>query len=338
MVRAQRDIARTLDSRGFRVLLASCALLACSGTRAKQPDSVPAPPVVESLVLPGTVESPSEARRLSFGRSGRIARIDGNVGDSVRRGQVLAVLECSDVKAELAALEAEWDLQQITFQRRVREVDAAGPEVARDRLALADADLRAAEATQARLESVSGENKFFSRHELESATRSVIVARLAVSTAKEALDRLQNAVSPEDEIAVRERIHKANISRARYQLSLCKIVSPVDGSVTANHKVAGELTAAFGPIITVVDDTNRLVSVCIPQTATDRVQIGQRLLIQLPAVRPKPISAVISRMNLPAASAVSTASCTPCPVQAWLEPVEKLSGVPLHSLAYVHIQ
>lgn len=315
------------------VLFAACA--AAPGWAAA-PESSAAPPIVPPLVLPGTVEGASEARRLSFGRSGRIARIDVKAGDHVRSGQVVAALECVDAAADLAALEADWDLQQLLFQKRVRAADSSGLEVAKDRLTLAEADLRVAEAARTRLELVASETTLFSRQERDAAARRVAVARVDVSAAKEILDRLQNAISPEDqsEMAIRERSHKAKASRARYDISLCEIASPVAGIVAQTYKAPGEMTAAFDAALSVIENTDLRVAVCIPETTTDRVEVGQKLRIRLTAAPQKLVSAVIARIGPPQSEL--SANCAPCPLQVWLEPAEKISGVPLHSLAYVH--
>jgi len=299
---------------------------------------IPVPPASQTpATIAGIVEGASPPRKLAFGRSGRVAKIDVKVGEQVRKGQTLAVLECADAKADLATLEAEWELQQLTFQKRVRAADPGGLEVAKDRLALAEADLLAAEASRTRLETAANETALFSRQERDAAARRVTVARLDVSTAKGTLDRLQNGLSADDEseMAIRERIYKAKASRYRYDLSLCEITSPVAGIVTESRKVSGELASAFETALSIAEDGDWRVSVCVPD-ADERVEIGQKLRVRLPAGQTKVFQAQVSRVGPPMSD--TSTNYTSCPMAVWLDPAEKIAAPPLGSRAYVHLR
>lgn len=224
----------------------------CHSALAASSDSAP-----RALPVPGALQTPSEARRLSFGRSGRIVRMDATIGARVRHGQRLALLDCSDAKAQLAIAEAEQEIQRLTFQKRTRPSDPTELQIATDRLALAETELRLAEDARSRLDSAFRGSGIVSKQEVEMAIHRAMIARLEASTAKRALDRLQEQVPPEEELenAAREKIHAANINRARYQISMCEILSPVDGTVTAVNARPGEMATEFKPVVDVLDES-----------------------------------------------------------------------------------
>lgn len=236
----------------FRVLLGCFAPMAWQCASGSS-DNQSTPNTGVATVYAGGIETES-VRRLSFGRAGRITSINVQAGRHVRRGQLLASLACADALADLAIAEAERDLLQISLKKRMQLPAPTELHIAKNRLALAEADLRAAEARQRRLEDISRKSDAISMQELESASRRTYVA-LDVSTAQQGLERLQRTASPleERENAAREKIHVAYITRARHQLALCDVVAPVGGTVTTIERRPGEYVVAYEPVIHVID-------------------------------------------------------------------------------------
>jgi multidrug resistance efflux pump len=186
----------------------------------------------------------------------------------------LASLDCSDARAELTIAEAELELHQLSVAKRARAPEPIALQIAKDRLELAESSFEAAEATRERLETVSRENSLISRQELEVASRRAMMAHLEVSTAQQALAELQKGVLPEDERedSVQEKIRFANIARARYQVSLCDIVSPVDGIVVAVRRRPAEIVSATEPVIDVEENADDTISKCTSATGIDAAQ------------------------------------------------------------------
>lgn len=290
--------------------------------------SPPRPP----LVLIGSLESAADPSSLSFGRTGRIARVNVKVGDAIRRSQLLARLDCSDAEAELAMTEAELELQREGLEKQSRAPDPTDLEIAKNRLELAKADLVFAEAARKRLEAISSEKGMITRQEIEVAARRAMAARLDVSTAQRALDRLQSPPAQgEREKAAREKMRVAAVARARYQVSLCDITSPIDGIVTDIHARAGETIGALQPILAIAEGAGRRVLFCLGDLSST-VQIGQKLRARIPT--PAGTRLLDGRIT----TITSATGSAPCPMRASLELNEALSGTPLHTIAYVHLQ
>lgn len=301
-------------------------------------------PAPKALVIEGRVESRTGVRRLAFGQSGRVARIDADVGEKVRRGQLLAQLDCSGVRAELTAAEAELDLQRLQVARRIRGPTAPEVEVAKERVELAQAELTAAEVDGERMGSMSRyKGGLVSRQELEIAARRTMAARLEVATARQTFERVQRPVLPEDtlEEAAREKIRLANVARVTYQLSLCKIVSPVDGIVAVIHLRSGEVANPADWVVSVVDDADRCVSVWIPQPAIGQVQAGRKLRIRIPALNEGAMDGVVTWVS-PVMTTEYPATSGPCffscGARVWIDASAAIGTVPLYSTAYVHLR
>lgn len=319
----------------------SAVVAAAADTQPKQQVQPPPPPPLPPFMLEGRVDSPSGVRRLAFGRMGRIAMLDAKVGDKLRRDQTVASLNCNDVKADLAGAEADLELQRLNFTRRGLAPEPSEIEVANERLSLAKADLATAETTRDRLEALFRTNGLASKQELEAASRRLMAAKLDVSAAQLALDRVKRRVLPEDENEnnAREKASAANIARIRHQLSLCDLISPVDGTVLAVNFKVGEIAGGLDTILSVVSSEPRQISMFIPEADLSRVRVGQKVKIKVPALQENNLDGVVTRMmpSMATAGSQATARCSDaCGMIAWVDTSDKISSAPLYSVAYVY--
>ncbi len=118
----------------YLLLLASSLLVAsaCSNGTAKNVDSHPRPlelktavaqvrPVSDALDIPAKIQAdPARVVRVFPPAGGRLVRVTVRPGDFVNKGQVLAVLESSDVsqaRSDLTKAQAEFDRSQHSLQR-----------------------------------------------------------------------------------------------------------------------------------------------------------------------------------------------------------------------------
>lgn len=292
----------------------------------------------------GRVDSRAGLRRLAFGHAGRISKVAVAAGDRVQRNQLLATMDCSGLKADLAVVEAELELGRLIFARRKQGPSAAELEIAKERLALAQADLATAQVAHDRLESLFRQNGLISKQELEAAARRSIVARLEVATKQQAFELAQNPVRIEDELenSTRERASVANVARVRHQLALCEIASPGDGIVVAVHLKSGEMANAGASVISVFDDRVRSVSAWIPESEP-QVRSGQKVRIRIPALQERSFDGVISSVSPAVAMADGSLSSAGnnCLVdggtRVWIDTPAQLSTVPIFSVAYVYL-
>lgn len=106
----------------------------------------------EGLGFVGEVRAARRAE-LAFAVSGRVARVAVEVGDTVKRGQVLATLDTQPMAAQLAAAQAELariDAQRAEVQQRLERVRRAqaGGAVSGGELAAVQAEAAALDAAQ----------------------------------------------------------------------------------------------------------------------------------------------------------------------------------------------
>ncbi len=248
---------------GGTMLLAGCG--------SRQPQSKPVPPVVtgasvqtvhfeptaEYYNASGTVQSATTSV-LGAQISGVVRAIYVRPGDEVRRGQVLALLDDRSVRAQLAAAQA--GTEQSSYG--MTEVEQA--------LQAAKAQRRLAGLTYRRYQALLAEDSV-SRAEFDQANANyqAAIARQAGLEAKE------------KQMEAERRQAQSEAAAARTAFSYSRIVSPLNGMVTAKSVDAGTLVMPGTPILTVEDPTHFRLQASLPEKFWGLAHVGEFVGVRL---------------------------------------------------------
>ncbi len=179
-------------------------------------------PISNSLSIAGEF-LPYQEVELHAKVAGYIKNINVDIGDRVRTGQVLAVLEIPELTAQLQAAEAG-------VRHSQEEITRAKSEVSR-----AEADQTAIHAAAARLQKASEARPgLIAQQELDDATSKDLSGAAQVDAAKSSLAAAQQQL----EESQAEREHFAALSE------YSRITAPFDGVVTWRYADTGALIQA----------------------------------------------------------------------------------------------
>jgi RND family efflux transporter MFP subunit len=195
-----------------------------------------------NIVLPARVEAVREAP-LYPRESGYLAKLLVDIGDRVKAGQTLAMLETPVLDQELHAAEAN-----------IRTAEA--------RVAETDAQLTISRSMLERLRGVN-DARAISPQDLDDANGRVAADGAAQQAAKAALESA-----------------RASLKQLNERKSLANIVAPFDGEIGQRGYDAGALviadkTDASRPIFTLTDRSEIRAFVDLPQSAAVLVRTGQ---------------------------------------------------------------
>lgn len=244
-------------------LLAACGASERAANRSTPVVSGVSVEVVRLQVTPdfyeasGTVRSATSSV-LGAQISGTVRQISVKPGDRVKRGQVLAILDDRGVRAEYMAAQAG-----------VRESSFGLDEVAQA-LQAASADRTYAEATYRRYESLVAKDSV-SRSEFDQAE-----ARFKAATANEAALQARKK-----QVEARGQQAKSQAESAQTSFSYSRIVSPIDGVVTAKFVDMGTLVMPGAPILTVEDPAHHRLEASLPESFLGTARAGQAITVQL---------------------------------------------------------
>ncbi len=205
----------------------------------------------------GTVRSANTAV-LAAQLAGTVREVRVKAGDHVRRGQLLAVLDDRGARAQVQGAEAG-----------VNEALEGGAEVDQA-LKAATADRQFAEATLKRYKNLFAKNSL-SRQEYDGAE-----ARYEASLANErALE------AKKQEVLSKQAQARSQQDSAQTYLSYSRIVSPVDGMVTARSVDVGTVVMPGIPLLTVEDMARYRLEASLPEEYLASVKSGDNVSVSI---------------------------------------------------------
>jgi RND family efflux transporter MFP subunit len=172
-------------------------------------------------------------------------------GDHVKRGQLLAALDDRSAQAQVQGAEAGVN----EAVQGEAEVDQA--------LKAATADRQFAEATFNRYKGLLAKDSL-SRQEFDGAE-----ARFQAALANE-----RAVEAKKQQILARQQQARSQQDSARTYLSFSRIVSPVDGIVTAKSVDVGTVVMSGSPVLTVEDATRYRLEASLPEEYLPNAKVG----------------------------------------------------------------
>lgn len=213
--------------------------------------------VAVRVVGPGTVQARVPVT-LSARITATIRQLDADVGDAVRRGQLLAALDDRDMTARRGVVGGQ---QQVL----TRNVSAAQAAVAK---AQAELDLA---ASRQRRDAELLRTGFVSQSVLDASDATLRAAEANLDNARAAL-------------AAREAETHSLSQELRYsdtQLSFTRISAPMDGVIIARQAEVGATVVPGSPIFRMVDPATLWIAMRVDESVVGRVRIGQAARIRL---------------------------------------------------------
>jgi HlyD family secretion protein len=263
-------------------------------------------PRSSDLVLIGTVDSNQII--VSPQMQGRIAKLLVDEGTQVKQGDLVAVLDPSELEAEARAAAAMID----SMRSQVSATQATSAAThgstssnvvnAQSRLQAARAQLLQAEAMLQRTESdsrrmielakqgvasdqdrVQAESNLKAQQAtVQSLKDQVSAADADLTTAVANINQAHAAASTVESTRGQLANAEAQLKEAEVRLGYTKIYAPVSGTVSVRAAREGEVLTSGQPIVTIVDLGETWARVAIPETESDHIGLGDTLRIRLP--------------------------------------------------------
>jgi multidrug resistance efflux pump len=263
-------------------------------------------PAGKDLVLVGTVDANQIV--VSPQIQGRILKLLVEEGSQVKQGDLIALLDPSELEAEERAAAAtiaglRSKVSESEYTRQSTQGSTSGDvSNSQARLQSARAQLANAEATLARVESdsrrtiglaqagvASEQEKVQAEMNLKAQEASVQALRDQVTAGhadlKSAIARTNQATAAQSTVASqRAQVENAmaQLKEAEVRLGYTKIYAPVTGTVLVRAAREGEVVSGGQAIVTVVDFSDTWVFAAIPETDSDHIGRGDTLRVRLP--------------------------------------------------------
>ena len=296
---------QTLRSKPLmRAVIAAALAVAALGQSAAAGAEPGTRPTTAPVVLPGSIE-PFEQADLYAKVSGYVAEVNADIGDQVKAGQVLAVIDQPELESELAEARATLASKQKLLEASdaaVKQAEAAR-EVAKRQVDRYRAESRLQDATLRRQEELHG-GKAITEQQLDDAKTKAEIARsdAAIADAK-AVAADADVKGAEAARAVAEaqvQVAAAQVARIETMQRYLKIVAPFDGVVSRRLVTRGDLAQAAvasktTPLFTLQRVDVVRVRVDVPEALGQNLGRGTPASVKLVAAGGQPIAATVTR-------------------------------------------
>jgi len=266
-------------------------------------------PRTKDIILIGTVDANQVI--VSAKIMGRIEQLNVDEGTHVNQGDVIAVLDTAELEAQHQAARASLEsMRSRVLETRANEALAQGEtssnvvnaramvESTKAQLAQAQADMERVQTDQKRIVALadqgvaSQQDKDRANTDLRSAQARVQSLRDQVKAAEAALNaaiaRTHQAHAAQSTVAETRALQAqaaAQQAEAQARLDYSRVVAPVSGTVSVRVARQGEVVNPGSPIVTIVDLNDSWVKASIPETESDRIQLGDVARVRMPSGR-----------------------------------------------------
>ena len=235
--------------------------------------------VRRQIELPVSVEA-FETTTLLSKVSGYLSRIEVDIGDSVREGQVIASIEVPEIADELVEAEAELDA-------KLADHAAAQAELER-----AQADFGFRELTFQRIQAVrDDEPDTMPQQTLDDSRAQFELARAAVKAGESRLQQIES----------QQRQVRAAIKRLETLIGYSEIRAPFNGTVTQRHVDPGTLlqaatsSQAVQRIVTVASMDRVRIRFDVPESEVPFLDIGDPAVVTVDALPERKFEGAVTR-------------------------------------------
>lgn len=231
--------------------------------------------------------------------AGRIESIDVDEGAFVKRGDILASMQIQTLEAQLAEAKAQ-------YQKAINNEMSAKAQIT-----LAESDVLAAQAVVVQRESeyTAINNRYLRSQKLaqtsavsqqqldddqanaKSAQAAVLAAKAQVASAEAAV---QAAKAQAVGAASTVEAANATINRIQVDITDSQLIAPRDGRIQYRIAQPGEVMAAGGKVLNMVDLSDVYITFFLPETVAGKVAIDSEVHILLDALPQYVIPAKVS--------------------------------------------
>ncbi|AYG61452.1 HlyD family efflux transporter periplasmic adaptor subunit [Rhizobium jaguaris] len=230
--------------------------------------------------------------------SGRVAKLNADVGDNVAAGAVIAELDSPQLIASLQMAKAALAVAEADLVR----VNSTRPETIAARkaeLAAADADVTLYQenaARQAKLISSGSSTQSM----VDEATRNLEGSIRKRESAQAALDLAVAGSSKEEKALAATQVEQAKASLAQTQTDVGELTirAPIDAQVTTRVAELGENFSAGAPLYSLIDINHPWFTFNLREDLIKGLAIGDRFDVTVPALDNSKIEVQVTVINV----------------------------------------
>lgn len=219
--------------------------------------------------------------------AGYISKINVDVGDRVRQGELLATLEVPEQADDLRRAKAAFDRSQAEVAR------------AKDELQRAESAHEIAHISSERISAVATKRPgLVAQQEIDDAHSKDLVSEAQVSAAKSALSAANEQVS----------VNKAEMEKVQTMIQYTRVTAPFTGVITKRYADLGSMIQAgiasesqAMPVVRLSENSLLRLILPVPESAVPTVHLGQQVDVEVPTLHrtfPGKVARFVDQLSL----------------------------------------
>ncbi|MDL2215015.1 efflux RND transporter periplasmic adaptor subunit [Dysgonomonas sp. OttesenSCG-928-M03] len=223
--------------------------------------------------------------RISSKVPGRIEKYFAQEGDTVRKGDTLAILSAPDVRAKLSQATAAEQGAAAQNKKAVKGARAEQIRGAHEMWQKAKVGVDIAQKSYQRVQNLydKGVATAQKRDEAEANYKASVATEKA---AKSQYDMAMNGAEREDKEAALAMLNRAKgaVAEVDSYINEMYLISPVDGRISDRFPNVGELVGTGAPIMNVMDLSDKWATFNIREDRLKNFKIGDEMTAYVPAL------------------------------------------------------
>ncbi|WP_372994334.1 efflux RND transporter periplasmic adaptor subunit [Lutispora sp.] len=225
---------------------------------------------------------------------GKVLKINFDLGDRVKKGQILFELDKTDALLQLNQAAAAVDMAEInlkkmsgtTYEQQMLQLKSA---VASAEINYNDAKTNL--ETIKTLYEVGAESKF----NYDRAKSQLELAKQQYETAKANLELTEQKSFAENIETAQAQLNQAKASYdiAKNAVDNMSVKSPISGVVSAKNVKVGEFVSNTTPSFIIIDDSSYIIEVDVNEDVIGKVKIGDKVKVSIGSIAEEALSGTV---------------------------------------------
>lgn len=257
------------------------------------------------IVASGTIISKEEIN-LTPRASGRINTLFVEEGDKVKKGQLIATIDHSELDIQIEQIKAQVKMAEANLKMSVNgpvkpQIEQAKANVKLQESNLKELDFKIKEQEIIKINSeteYNAQKELFSKgisskqqldtfktkldtikQQIEGLKQQRETSKQQIESSKQSLNLLSDGTRPEQIEVNKAQLENSHSLLKLYQsqLSDYEVISPLNGVITKKYLGIGSLTSPNSPIVTISNDDDFDIIVDIPEKEIENISINQKV-------------------------------------------------------------